>query len=783
MNASQGQVAFSPEELRRIERVDRLAAGGEAGFAPLLDMLADPSWAVRRAVVAALAAAATAAVPLLCEALRTRRDDEARIAATVDALSLSSGDVDPALVAMIDEPNPAVVADVAQILGRRRTGVGLPALVQLTEHDDDNVAVAAIEALGRVGGRAAVDSLVSAVGSGNFFRTFPAIDVLGRSGDPRAVFPLTALLDVPQYAAEAARALGRTGDLAAVPPLVRLLARGGGATVRIAALALQDLAERHGERFGAGDRCEAAIQAQGGDPAIVRQLARALAEGDNAERAAICFVLGALRDPSTTPALTDLLDAPAPVADAATAALKRLGPEATAQVLQGIRGGDSARRRALLPLVSRAVATPDVVACLTDLDPDVRALACEALGRIGAIPAVGSLFPLLADVNPRVTFAALAAIQSLGGRETETLGLKAARDPDPRVRRAALRILAYFGFPAALDALLAALADADGRVREAAIQGLPLVEEPRALAALLAAAKDRDAHTRAIAMRALGQTSGTLRVSAYLLRGLGDDDAWVRYYACQALGRLAFEPAGEAIVRLLSDPAGQVRVAAIEALSCLDSPIAIDALKASVADADKDIQRAALVGLGVARQVESLPVMLAATRAPDPATRLVALSAVAGFDAPEVLQALLVAATDGDASVRTAAIGFLAATPGAKATAALAGLLPRAISVEQVVAALAVNVEGRISGLVAALETADDESASALASALARLRRADATAALIGAMASPNSCARKAAAATLAGIGSKEALAIVKVAATDDPAPEVRRICTLLLAR
>ena len=783
MTQSPAQYAFTPDELRRMEHVDRLTAGGHTGVAPLLDMLDDPSWTVRRSVVAALATAGNAAVGPLCATLRDRRDSEARIAATVDALSMSSGDVDPALIALGGDPNPAVVADAAQILGRRRTSVGLPMLVKLTRHLDDNVAVAAIEALGRVGGRAAVDSLVDAVGSGNFFRTFPAIDVLGRSGDPRAIAPLTTLLDAPQYAAEAARALGRTGDPAATAPLVRLLARSAGATVRVAALSLQDLRRRNGERFGDAGHGEDGIRREGRDPAIVRHLVRALAEGDSSERVAICFVLGALGDPSTAPALSELLDGPPPVAEAATEALRRLGPEATTQVLQGLRAGDSAKRRALLPLVSRAAATPDVVACLDDTDPDVRALACDALGRLGAITAVRALFPLLSDANPRVAFAALGAVQSLGGRETETLALKAARAADARVRLAAMRILAYFGFGSALDVLLDALADADERVREAAIQGLPLVEEPRALAALLAAAKDVDPRTRGVAMRALGQTSGDLRVSAYLLKGLGDADPWVRYYACQALGRLAFEPAVEAIIRLLADPAGQVRVAAVEALSCLKSPIALGGLKTAVTDAESDIKRAALVGLGVAGQTDSLPVILDAARSADAATRLVALSALAGFRTPEVLRAMSAAATDGDESVRTAAIGFLAATPGANATAALVSLLPGAISVEQIVAALAVDVDGRVDGLSAALDGADDETASALTSALARLRRADATAALVAAMTNANSRARKAAAATLAGIGNKEALAVLRSAATDDPEPEVRRICALLLAR
>ena len=783
MTAAHGQFAFTPDEMRRMERVDQLLAGGDASVEPLLEMLDDSSWTVRRAVVAALAAAGSGAVAPLCALLRTRRDNEARIAAAVDALSASSGDADAALIELAADGDPAVVADAAQILGRRRAAAGLPTLVGLTRHVDDNVAVAAIEALGRVGGRAAVDSLVESVGSGNFFRIFPAIDVLGRSGDPRAIEPLTALLDVPQYAAEAARALGRTGDQAAVAPLVRLLAHSIGATVRIAALALQDLQRRNAERFGDAGPIGDGIRKAGRDPTIARHLVRALVEGDDSERVAMCFVLGALRDPSTAPALSELLDAAPPVAAAAAEALRHLGPEATARVLEGLRAGDSAKRRALLPLVVRAAATPDVIACLQDADPDVRALACDALGRIGAMLAVPSLFPLLADANPRVAFAALGAIQSLGGRETETLALKAAREGDPRVRRAAMRILAYFGFSSALDTLLGALADTDERVREAAIQGLPLVEEPRARAALLAAAKAPDAHTRSIAMRALGQTSGDLRVNAYLLKGIGDPDAWVRYYACQALGRLAFEPAVDAIVRLLSDPAGQVRVAAVEALSGLGSPLALEALRTAVADSEGDIQRAALVGLGVARQIESLPVILAATRAPDPATRLVALSALGGFDTPTVLPVLVQAATDTDENVRTAAMGFLSVMPGAEATRALVDLLSRAPSAEPVVAALSMNADGRVQGITAALESADDETAGALTSALARLRRADATAVLVGAMASPNSRARKAAASTLGGIGSKEALAVLRTAATTDPEPEVRRICTLLLAR
>ena len=233
------RLAFSPEELRRVQEVDRLAALSGVGVPRLVAMLDDPSWAVRRAVVAALGAAGEGALAPLLDALQTRRDDEARIAALVDALSTLAADGAEAELAKLAATSreATVLADVAQILGRRRVPTAIPTLVTLTRHADDNVAVAAVEALGRIGGRAAVDSLVGAVSSGNFFRTFPAIDVLGRSGDPRAVAPLTALLEQPQYAHEAARALGRTGDIGAVPPLMRLLVRAGDAIPKLVARA------------------------------------------------------------------------------------------------------------------------------------------------------------------------------------------------------------------------------------------------------------------------------------------------------------------------------------------------------------------------------------------------------------------------------------------------------------------------------------------------------------------------------------------------------------------
>src|SRR5690606_28208320 len=184
------------------DRVEHARSLGAAGVPLLLSMLDDQSWAVRRRVVGALAGLGPPAVEPLVAVLRDERGDETRNAAAMDALAACSADADDALLALADHPDPAVVADAARVLGRRRSRRASPVLSRLTAAADDNVALAAIEALGQLGGRGAVESLITLVRSGNFFRTFPAIDVLGRSGDPRAIPPLAALVADARYGLE-----------------------------------------------------------------------------------------------------------------------------------------------------------------------------------------------------------------------------------------------------------------------------------------------------------------------------------------------------------------------------------------------------------------------------------------------------------------------------------------------------------------------------------------------------------------------------------------------------
>ena len=85
---SEGLYTITEAEQRRVSQVQSADLAGSVRVGFLVDMLADPSWVVRRAVIEALATLGGASVEPLCAALRFRRDNEARIAAAVDALVL-----------------------------------------------------------------------------------------------------------------------------------------------------------------------------------------------------------------------------------------------------------------------------------------------------------------------------------------------------------------------------------------------------------------------------------------------------------------------------------------------------------------------------------------------------------------------------------------------------------------------------------------------------------------------------------------------------------------------
>ena len=781
-------ISLSEPDGEDLHAVEALAARGAEGVPGLLARLDTPRWTVRRAVVAALAQAGLAAAAPLCDVLACHRDNEARIAGAVDALVTLVGDavqVERMVTERLaDHANPAVLYDAAQILGRRKSRAAIPVLAQLTGHADDNVAVAAIEALGRIGGSSAMGALTASALSGNFFRTFPAIDVLGRSGDARAVPTLRTLLGHPVYALDAARALGRTGHPDALLPLLEFLQKGNPGMLRVAATALAEIDEAAGPPRLSARPVVDALRAL--DPTLNtgRRLVQAFADADAQERLALTRVMGWMGGDDAVQRLIENLDAEPGLARATATALADLGERAEPYLLSALREGESARRMLLLPrIVRRSSSVPDVVACLVDPDASVRTLACDTLAKLGDVSAVPALFERLADLDPRVSQAAVGALQSLGSADTERRTLAAADAVNPQVRRAALRMISYFGYSGGLPALLRAISDPEERLRDAAMQGLAFIEEPAALEALLESTRHPSAKTRAAAVRALGQTARSVEVTRVLLAALEDADAWVRYYACQSLGKLGEQTAVDAIIARMEDPAGQVSVAAVEALSHLSTPRSLEALRRAVQSSNSDMQRAALLGLGLTQDVTLLPTLVQALQSEDAATRLVAVSAISGFEETDATHALARAAEDADSGVRNAAVGFLGRRKDLESVEALGTLARDSARQDELLEALVQQVEGRTGALVATLKISKGESLRFLVRAVLHLEPSEALAAVLDVLTTGEAPARREVASALGSTGLRGGHAALEQAAASDPDAGVREVCRQALER
>jgi HEAT repeat protein len=120
--------------------------------------------------------------------------------------------------------------------------------------------------------------------------------------------------------------------------------------------------------------------------------------------------------------------------------------------------------------------------------------------------------------------------------------------------------------------------------------------------------------------------------------------------------------------------------------------------------------------------------------------------------------------------------------PGRGATRVLVELAREEALASEALAALLTPVIGRIPTLLECLEVADAESAARLCATLAKMQRPDARAALAVALAMPSVHARRAAAAALAVLASRDTMGHLERALASDLDPEVRRLAAHGLA-
>lgn len=327
--------------------------------------------------------------------------------------------------------------------------------------------------------------------------------------------------------------------------------------------------------------------------AAISPMRRVMERGDSAARYAAVRVLWAIESPDAAATLCFALEDPhAPVRERAKAGLVRLGEPSVKPLAQCLKSRRIQTRlaavEALAQVESPAVMQP-LLKGLADDDPEISALACDALVRIGQPAVIGLCKALLDNRAYQPAQAALVEIgppavawlryllgssaPAVGARILETLlkmgdatALEALCDAlDVIQMRPAVQVeLIKLGKPA-VRPLCQALRRQRTFVRSEAAEALGFIRDPDAAECLCRALQDKHEAVRSEAAWALGEI-GDLTALPLLCSALSDPEVLVRTAAVAALGKLRQAEAVEPLCRALDDSSSEVRRSAAEAL-------------------------------------------------------------------------------------------------------------------------------------------------------------------------------------------------------------------------
>jgi HEAT repeat protein len=778
----------SPDEQVRLQAVRALALEARDSFSdagePLLGVIGDRSWRVRRAAVDTLSNRNdTQMVAELLTALRQEHQNLSVLNSALQVLTLTELDVIGPLMACLLEPDEDLRIYAALALGDQQDSRAVPALIGALDDEDVNVRYHAIEALGRLRAAEAVSHLVQIAGSGDFFLAFPALDALRAIGDRTVAPAILPLLANPILQQPALEALGELGDVDVVPPLAQLLNETGTAPPVVAVVeSLVAIHDRYERQYGEGSHV-ADLAAQTISPAGAQRVIAALADvTEERTLRALVIVLGWLEGHEVEVALTQQLGRRS-MRKEVSAALVRHGRRITRLVIEQLAAADVEVREAAVIILGQ-VGDSAAVPALTDLllrDDELAITTAGALAKIGDRRAANALLDLLGHSSAAVRQAVISAINSLGDPEMARRAITLMQHPDPLVRESTVKIAGYFGYPECADLLLAAASDADENVRRAAVEHLPYLEDPRAAAVVRHALQHETAAVRAAAAKAYAALEDE-EAATYLVQALADKDAWVRYFALRSIGRLRLREALPEVMRLLEeDPAGQVRSAAIESVGLIDGDQAVAILEPLANSDDNDKATTAVRALGFVDHPAALPPLLAAVRGADPARSAEAIRALGqhgGEGVVAVLQWMVARAPlkDGELGPRgQEAVSALAQLGNREAIQALLELTADALRRPFILPALVAVGEKGLETVMEGLRQPNPAVRRATIQVLASMKREQATDAIVAALDDEEATVRVDAVTTLIELGSGRADRKLAQMAQNDPDVAVRR--------
>jgi HEAT repeat protein len=218
------------------------------------------------------------------------------------------------------------------------------------------------------------------------------------------------------------------------------------------------------------------------------------------------------------------------------------------------------------------IAVPALIEIFNDdPDPMVRINAGEALGVIGAEPAVVHLLKALRNPT-RFQQVRVAEVLSRMGMTAVPALTAAIDDDDVRIVALALDILADIGWMSDFDPAIRALTHASPEVRARAAEALGRAGALDAVEAVMGAASDPAWFVRVRVMKALQvlgaphDRSQRARYLGTLEQGLYDGVWWVRQHAAEALVRVGDDGRRLLARAMLEAPESPARRASVSAL-------------------------------------------------------------------------------------------------------------------------------------------------------------------------------------------------------------------------
>lgn len=566
------------------------------------------------------------------------------------------------------------------------------ALEMLDTSEDPVALVESIALLGTVGVSRDAELLESFARSRDPVLAGPAVQALGRLGTDEAVDVLAALVSVPGPGrAEALGALGRSRNPRALPRLQKWL--GDTELGPSAALGLADfggpeavtvLATAFSEATDAGLYAPVAALARlsATSPEAERLLRDVVAGPRTVRRMTVLAALAQVRDPLVFDALiSDLRDAPGPIAVHAATALGVLGDPRAIPVLKArcTTGASELRYAAMgaLSTIDTAESRDAMLDLAESANPSIAANAVQSLSRVDAPDTVARLVALSRHASPDVRSAIAGRLLSWPWQAGEVppdvlaLARDLLRNPPGNLPTNPIGLLLAHGDPEDW-ALIEQLIHEGSPLRTTAVWSLQQLASPEAQRLLHALAEDPDPTVRRPALGVLLERGETALVERVLLEQIRSGA--LDYGGTESmLVQIGTDQAVDAVLERIRTGTSRERNGAVNAIASGGSRAQIDRLL-QLADETSDPQLEAeiLSSLVYSDTADLMAVADRAAASGTPQMDGTAAMALARLGTPEARERLLDrVAGASDPMARQQALSALASLGGPDAESAL----------------------------------------------------------------------------------------------------------------